>query len=229
MLEQRMFPGDTGLAILQFIDTFGETELRIIAGMDDEDETAYAITDPSGQIISLYNNPELRAADQARGYPLHTAANLVHEFGHGLSFSLGNEMRNYWDSDFRILVVDSSGYFETDLAWRDFSVLENRSTYREDVLSGRMTTLELEEERLANMFQGLVYSHELRLDENDCTALHTPPDPNCIERRAAWVMHSFMTGTCSPSDVFTSPGQQRPPCGEQVTTLLKWVIELGNR
>jgi hypothetical protein len=55
---------------------------------------------------------------------------------------------------------------------------------------GRFTAFDLENERLANMFQAWVYDYiPLLNDENPTT------------RRGAWAMYTFMTGQVPPTDV----------------------------
>ncbi|MEZ4671374.1 MAG: hypothetical protein R3E39_26020 [Anaerolineae bacterium] len=82
-------------AMAQFVASFGNTELRIVAGHSPDIAQIYAIANSTGKIISLYNQPDPLLQDDisaGRNYALHTAENLVHEFGHVLDFRTGNRM-----------------------------------------------------------------------------------------------------------------------------------------
>lgn len=82
-------------AILQFVDSFSGVELRLVAGSDVDAPQIYAITNPNGNPITLYNTPTpllQTDIDADRDYALHTAENLVHEFGHILDFRTGGLM-----------------------------------------------------------------------------------------------------------------------------------------
>lgn len=84
-------------AILQFGDTFNNVQLNIIPGHDSIAET-YAKT-KDGNEVNLWNNPSpLLAVDESRGYPLWTAENLTHEFGHVLQFRAGSNLYTQWTS-----------------------------------------------------------------------------------------------------------------------------------
>jgi hypothetical protein len=236
----QFFGGDNLFGLIQFMETFGGVEIQLKEGSDGGGGN-YARTSPDGTIIYLYTAPSIllqtdldrcaaglgkadvtSAECASAGYTLHSAENIVHEFGHVLAFQLAGEVVSTWDKLRNLLNVPIGetgySYFETTLGWGQEIIdhLQNRSTYRDDVLTGHMSTTELENERVANMFQALVYQYRPLLD-----------DSTSEKRRAAWLMWIFMTGECPPPDVFA--GRDTPPCGDQITSLKEWIQVLGER
>ncbi len=222
-----LLDNDTGQAILLFLDAFGGVSLQLtqerISG-----QTPYAETEnPGGNIIFLYLDPdtERTQADIDRGYIVHTPANIIHEFGHVLVFRSGGNSSGIfqeWQNTFWSFISD----FDTNQGWAggadgsDFKALANRAR-RADVVDGVLTADELENERIANLFQAFILGYQPDIDGNQ-PAENTLPEK---QRRAAWAMQSFMTGTCPPSDVHIDLTEQTTPCGQG---LIFWIIQLGN-
>jgi hypothetical protein len=135
-------------AIALFVDAFGGLELQIVAGNNSVRPATYAITSASGNLITLYNTPNpLLQADvvAGRNYALHTAENLVHEFGHVLDIRTGNIIypqewelmrvlfsisRNCGDEQNPRIVRSQALGFDPDIGW-DFTLRQNKQPLSE--------------------------------------------------------------------------------------------------
>lgn len=205
-------------AIKLFREAFGVTEIQLTSGKNANDETAYASTDliDGKPVIYLFTDPSiLLEEDELRGFALHNRQNIVHELGHALVLLSGGSnsaIYQEWEG-VRSLISD----FDTTEGWDkdtfDF-LLQNKSSL-EDVRNGSITRFELENERLANLFQAYVYKYQPLLD----------PSAEPKQRRAAWAMYTFMTGECPPDDVNIDLTGQVRPCGQG---MLHWVEQLGS-
>lgn len=180
------------LGVLQFIDSFGGLELRIANGMTTDSNgnpvlpVGYALTE-NANLILLWDDAVLRDEDTSRGYPLYTAQNLVHEFGHVLDIRTGNTMINEWEQmrqEFGELVYcgdDETGNpiskgsatrgFGIQEGWSVFENRENRLDFSDfncfiptdemvctDDPNKDTLCTEMELERIADMFLFWVYS-----------------------------------------------------------------------
>lgn|GEM_PF-1707287 len=185
-------------AALLFIDAFGGTELRIEPSANPNDPDAAASTDilPRGPVIYLY----LTVGSNTNH--IHTVENIVHEFGHVLVFRNGtytSEIYKEWyvswngTSEYGIGEFISNFPNDPTLGWgANANNLQNTSAN------------EIEQERLANMFEAFVTGYDPAINSDDTE-----------ERRAAWALYTFMTGECPPTDVNIDirPGNPERPCG----------------
>lgn len=187
-----------------FMQLFGGITFEL-SGKDPQNRGAFASTSDDGNIIYLYTEETSRA---------HTAPNIVHEFGHVLVFRHGrdaSEIYRQWDQGFRQAISD----FDTNLGWRNGrDDLQNKLGLAD---FGGTTSSELENERVANMFERWINGSrsDLNLDSGDDR-----------EKRAAWAMWSFMTGECPPKDFKINLLGDQPPCGEG-TGFLYWLRQYG--
>lgn len=204
-----LYSGDIVRGVLQFIDTFGGTTLQLTLERT-SGTTPYAETqNPGGNIIFLYTAPDTtwRLDDINRGYIVHTAENITHEFGHVLAFRNGSDnsaMYQEWNS-IQIYISD----FETTLGWsaENFQFLQNQSLLID------LPRNELEHERIANMFEALITGYDPDTGATDSRQL-----------RAAWAMQTFMTANVPPSGVCIDSQQ----CSSIVGTgILNWVKFYG--
>jgi hypothetical protein len=218
--------GDWLSGALLFMTAFGGTEIRLTNQERQCDPptppedciTPYAETEnPGGRIIYLYTEPEAdrTQADIDRRYVVHTAANIVHEFGHTLAFRHGSDASEIYLEWQQIWQLISD--FNTDLGWANgLESLQNRSTI-EDVEAGLIERNELEHERIANMFEAWVYN---RLPD-------VGAESGSRRQRAAYAMWIFMFGECLPENVnIDLRSQPVRPCG---TGFLEWIRQYGGR
>jgi hypothetical protein len=174
-------------AALLFIDVFGGTELRLEPGTNPNDPNAAASTGiiPSGPVIYLY------LTVGSNNNHLHTTENIVHEFGHVLLFRNGadnseiyKEWYVSWDGEPTHLGIGqyiSTPFLPEDGWGSNADKLQNTST------------VDIEQERLANMFEAFITGYQPNI-------AYDPLAPNQRERRAAWALWTFMTGTPPPYD-----------------------------
>lgn len=193
---------DTLFALILFQQVFGGTEIRLLEG--NFGDGSYASTSVDGSIIYLYTQPtaflqsdldrcgELRGIDDpsynncvGHDFVVHLSANIVHEFGHVLPFRYSDSgLFESWDQEIRNFISP----FNTTEGWtmEQFNNLQNNSV-QEDVTEGHMTQTDLENERIANMFEAWISDIQ--------------PDINSTDERQlkrAWAMRTFMTGECPP-------------------------------
>lgn len=203
----RKLGGEDDLAnIFLFIQVFGTVTVEL-SGKDPEGKGAFASTSADGT-IHLYTEETSRP---------HTPANIVHEFGHLLVLRHGGDKSGIfqqWDTKFRQAISD----FDTKLGWKN-GLDDLQNTLGLADFGGE--TSELENERIANMFERWINGSrsDLNLDSEDDR-----------EKRAAWAMWSFMTGECPPEDFKIRLGEGidvvQPPCGEG-TGFLYWLRQYG--
>jgi hypothetical protein len=161
--------------IIQFIETFGGIELKldIAPGVDHDNDpntplqfpTEYALTQ-SKDLIILWANPELLAIDEdIRGYPLHTAQNIVHELGHVFDNRTNSQMYQEWETirlNFALEGGDVLNAIPVETGWDIFANRQNQMDILEfDDCSSVVTSTvcaKLERERLADMFLFWVYN-----------------------------------------------------------------------
>jgi hypothetical protein len=208
------YNNDLVAGALQFVQTFGVTTLQLTLHRVDEQgirtSTPYAETqNPGGSIIFLYTDPDpeyLTTPDSNRGYVVHTAENITHEFGHVLVFRNGSDNSGiYTEWAGSLTVTGISQYispFPPTLGWGDNAGnLQNTSE------------VDIEHERIANMFEAFVTGYQPAINS-----------ANATERRAAWAMWTFMTGIEPPSDVCIDLTQTVRPVG---SGLMHWVQLYG--
>jgi hypothetical protein len=190
-IAEKVFSNDMLLGALQFRRTFGGTELQL-AGQRQSGTTPYAETlNPGGATIFLYiqptTPPPLRADDITRGWVVHTAENIIHEFGHVLVFRNGSDnsaLYKQWyvswndSTDLGIGQYISIPFGPTEGWGGNAGNLQNT-----EVLTGS----ELENERIANMFEAWSTGYIPEINSSDER-----------QQRAAWALWTFMTGTPAP-------------------------------
>jgi hypothetical protein len=175
-------------AALLFIDVFGGTEFRLEPGSNPDNPNSAASTGiiASGPVIYLY----LTVGSNTNH--LHTTENIVHEFGHVLVFRNGTDNSEIykewyvsWDGDVTHLGIGQyiSTPFTPQEGWgSNAGELQNTSI------------VDIEQERLANMFEAFITGYQP----------NTAYDPSATdeqrERRAAWALWTFMSGTPPPYD-----------------------------
>jgi hypothetical protein len=245
-LARFMFDNDEFLGLLQFIATFGGVTIQLTKGSFEGSESYASTLD--GNKILLYTQPtRLLNADLERcraelgqdttedaceqaEYARHTARNIVHEFGHILSFKLGDDIKNEWyklKSKLNVQIHPENSFegFETSYGWESetFDKFENRSKYitrKPDgtlhVAKSEVEEVELEQERIANIFQAAIYDYEPWFEGD-------PKRP--YQRRAAWLIWMFMTGECPPEGLFAA--SNTPPCGDEIVNLKEWITRAG--
>lgn len=197
---------DELFALILFQEVFGDTEIRLLEG--NFGDGSYASTSNDGSIIYLYTQPAgdwletdyqacARSLNLQRGevnnavcieggyIPFHSSENIVHEFGHVLPFRYSDSgLFESWDQEIRNFISP----FNTTEGWtmEQFNNLQNNSV-QEDVDLGRLTQTELENERIANMFEAWISNIQPDITSTD-------------ERQSkrAWAMRTFMTGECPP-------------------------------
>jgi hypothetical protein len=208
-IAEKVFSNDMLLGALQFRRTFGGTELQL-AVQRQAGATPYAETlNPGGTPIFLYlqptTPPPLRADDIARGWVVHTAENIIHEFGHVLVFRNGSDNSTAYQEWNSIQIYISD--FTAELGWGDnFGNLQNDMAG----LSGSLK----ENERIANMFEAYITGYQPDINNSDSR-----------ERRAGWAMWTFMSGICPPPDVNIDQSGQESPCGQGI---MSWIQDYGN-
>lgn len=208
--------------LMIFKEVFGGVTITLFEGNFGDD--SYASTSDDGNTIFLYTQPTvflesdlercgerfgienpLYADCVSRDFVVHSARNIIHEFGHVL-LNRYDESGFFasWDQAIRIFIDP----FDTSDGWtgNQFDDLQNNSE-QSDVNEGRMSQIQLENERIANMFEAWVLEIEPQINSTD-------PD----EARRAWAMWTFMTGDCPPADI-------NVPCSSM--GFIDWIKQFG--
>lgn len=206
---------DTMRGLLLFIDNFGGTEIQLVRGEFEDSPTSAASTkmvDRNGiqiPVIFLYMAPWDNNNNPIQNY-LHTTANITHEFGHVIVLRNGGDNSEIykewfvsWDGVAGHLGIGQyiSPPFPPEEGWGDNAGnLQNTIPF---------TGSELENERIANMFEAFVTGYQPEINAGDSR-----------QQRAAWALWTFMTGAEPPNDVWIDGQQNTRPIG---SGMLRWI------
>lgn len=188
-ISQKLYRGDTIISALQFKRTFGGTHLRLIPLPI---TSGAASTNMADRIPDPGNTPDTPVIEMYIGSDqtyVHSAENITHEFGHVIVLRNGGDnsaMYKEWDDSWNGISASGIGQFISPPfapgeGWgSNASRLQNVMPY---------TGSDLENERIANMFEAWVTGYAPAINSSDSR-----------EQRAAWALWTFMTGNQPPYD-----------------------------